>query len=265
MHQHPRQDHTVKLRLTQLEGIIKKVLVTGASGLIGSDLIEAIKESHEVRTYSRRFVPGHDGVQADINDDVALDTAMQGIHTVVHLAAVLPDSDDDQLLMAVNVTGTYNLFEAARKHSVQRVILASTGAISGGYMQDPRIKRIVAGKMEDKADNDFTISELDPPRPMGMYAVTKIWGEAVGRYHSEANGMSVICLRLGRVIADDSPEDDLRKSIHLSRRDAVQAIVKSVEATPALKFASFYVSSDNKNRWRDNESARKNIGYIPLD
>ena len=85
----------VKITLTHLEGIIKKVLVTGASGLIGSDLIEAIKASHEVRTYSRRFVSGHEGVQADINDNVALDTAMQGIHTVVHLAAVLPDSDDD--------------------------------------------------------------------------------------------------------------------------------------------------------------------------
>lgn len=248
-----------------MEGIIKKVLVTGASGLIGSDLIEAIKVSHEVRTYSRRFVPGHEGVQADINDIAALDTAMKGIHTVVHLAAVLPNSDDDQLLMAVNVTGTYNLFEAARKHGVQRVILASTGAISGGYMQDPQIKRIVAGETDDNTDYDFTISELDPSRPMGMYAVTKLWGEAVGRYHSEANGMSVICVRLGRVIADDSPEDDLRKSIHLSRRDAVQALVKSIQATPTLKFASFYVSSDNPNRWRDNESARKNIGYIPLD
>ena len=239
--------------------------MTGASGLIGSDLIEAIKTSHEVRTYSRRFVPGHEGVQADVNDSAALDAAMKGIHTVVHLAAVLPNSDDDQLLMAVNVTGTYNLFEAARKHAVQRVVLASTGAISGGYMQDPKIKRIVAGEKGDETDNDFTISELDAPRPMGMYAVTKLWGEAVGCYHSETNDMSVICIRLGRVIADDSPEDDLRKSIHLSRRDAVQAIVKSIESAPDLKFASFYVSSDNPNRWRDNESARRNIGYLPLD
>jgi nucleoside-diphosphate-sugar epimerase len=248
-----------------LEGIINKVLVTGASGLIGSDLIAAIKTTHNVLTFSRRFVPGHEGVQADIGDTVALDTAMKGVHTVVHLAAVLPDSDDDQLLMAVNVAGTYNLFEAARKHGVKRVVLASTGAISGGYMQDPQIKRIVAGEKDEKTDNGFTISELDPPRPMGMYAATKLWGEAVGRYHSEANDMSVICVRLGRVIADDSPEDDLRKSIHLSRRDAVQALVKSIEADPTLKFASFYVSSDNSNRWRDNESAKRDIGYVPLD
>ena len=55
-----------------MEGIIKKVLVTGASGLIGSDLIEAIKTSHKVRTYSRRFVPEHEGVQADISDTVAM-------------------------------------------------------------------------------------------------------------------------------------------------------------------------------------------------
>ena len=82
------QNRSIKSATTRLEGIINKVLVTGASGLIGSDLIEAIKTSHEVRTYNRRFVPGYEGVQADINDNDALDSAMEGVHTVVHLAAV---------------------------------------------------------------------------------------------------------------------------------------------------------------------------------
>ena len=79
-------------------------------------------------------------------------------------------------------------------------------------MQDPQIKRIVAGETDDNTDYDFTISELDPSRPMGMYAVTKLWGEAVGRYHSEANGMSVICVRLGRVIGktDETLQSDSR-------------------------------------------------------
>lgn len=244
---------------------MKQVLVTGASGLIGTDLIEAIKTIHQVRTLSRRFIPNYCGVQADINDKSALDSAMSGIHTVVHLAAVLPDSDDDQLLMSVNVAGTYNLFEAARNHGVQRVVLASSGAISGGYMQDPEIKQIVAGKQDKDGNNGTMISELDSPRPTGMYAVTKLWGEALGRYHSETYGISVICLRLGRVILDDTPEDELRESIHLSRRDAVQAITKSIEAPSTLRFACFFVSSDNSNRWRDNESARKNIGYVPQD
>lgn len=244
---------------------MKTVLVTGASGLIGTNLIEAIKNTHHVRTFSRRAVPGYDGVQADISDTAALNRAMQGVDTVVHLAAALPFTEDDKTLLSVNVTGTYNLFELARENNVQRVVLASTGAISGGHMQDPAIKAIVAGDRNTLENPNLTISELDPPQPTGLYAATKLWGEALGRYHSETNGMSVICIRLGRVIASDKPEDDLRRSIHLSRRDSVQALVKSIESPDTLRFACFYVSSDNPNRWRDNESARAAIGYVPQD
>jgi nucleoside-diphosphate-sugar epimerase len=244
---------------------MKSILVTGASGLIGTDLINAIKTTHDVHTYSRRFIPDFSGVQADINDRVALDTAMKGIHTVVHLAAVLPGTDDDDLLITVNATGTYNLLDMAQKNGVKRVILASSGAISGGYMQDSAIRKIVEGNRSELENNSLMISETDPPRPTGMYAVTKLWGEALGRYHSEAHGTSVICIRLGRVIASDEPEDDLRRSIHLSRRDAVQAVVKSIEAPLTLRYACFYVSSNNPNRWRDNESAKASIGYEPQD
>jgi nucleoside-diphosphate-sugar epimerase len=244
---------------------MKSVLVTGASGLIGTDLINAINTTHDIRTFSRRFVEGFSGIQADINDRTALNGAMNGIHTVVHLAAVLPDIDDDQLLTEVNVTGTYNLLDLAHKNSVKRVVLASSGAISGGYMQEPAIRQIVEGNRNELENNSVMISELDPPRPTGMYAVTKLWGEALGRYHSETQGISVICLRLGRVIASDAPEDDLRRSIHLSRRDAVQAITKSIEAPLALRFECFYVSSNNPNRWRDNESAKASIGFVPQD
>ena len=244
---------------------LKQVLVTGASGLIGTDLLDSIKSTHEVSTYGRRLIPGFEGVKGELSDRAALDTAMSGINTVVHLAAVLPDIDDDDLLMSVNVNGTYNLFDSAKENGAKRIVLASTGAISGGYMDDPAVKQIVAGNRSELDDQSLMISEMDPPRPAGIYAATKIWGEALGRYHSEVNGISVVCLRLGRVIASDDPEDDLRRSIHLSRRDAVQAITKSIEAPTRLKFACFYVSSNNSNRWRDNESARANIGYSPQD
>ena len=243
----------------------KSVLVTGASGLIGTDLLDSIKSTHEVSTYGRRLISGFKGIKGELSDRTAIDTAMNNINTVVHLAAVLPDVDDDESLISVNVNGTYNLFDSAKKNGVKRIVLASTGAVSGGYMHDPAVKQIVAGNRSELDDQSIMISEMDPPRPVGIYAATKIWGEALGRYHSEVNGISVICLRLGRVIASDEPEDDLRRSIHLSRRDAVQAITKSIEAPTTLKFACFYVSSNNPNRWRDNESARANIGYSPQD
>ena len=249
-------DHSPKL---------KSVLVTGASGLIGTDLLDSIKSTHEVRTYGRRLIPGFEGVKGELSDRVAIDTAMNNINTVVHLAAVLPDIDDDDSLISVNVKGTYNLLDSGNYNGVKRIVFASTGAVSGGYMHDPRVKQIIAGNRSELDDHSLMISEMDPPRPAGIYAATKLWGEALGRYHAEVNGISVICLRLGRVIASDMPEDDLRRSIHLSRRDAVRAITKSIDAPTTLKFACFYVSSNNTNRWRDNESARANIGYSPRD
>ena len=250
---------------SELSPKLKSVLVTGASGLIGTDLLDSIKSTHEVRTYGRKLIAGFKGIKGELSDRGAIDTAMNNINTVVHLAAVLPDKDDDNSLISVNVNGTYNLLDSANENGVKRVVLASTGAVSGGYIQDPVIKQIIAGNRSKLDDQSLMISELDPPRPAGIYAATKIWGEALGRYHSEVNGISVICLRLGRVIASDEPEDDLRRSIHLSRRDAVQAITKSIEAPSTLKFACFYVSSNNPNRWRDNESAKANIGYSPRD
>ena len=44
-----------------------------------------------------------------------------------------------------------------------------------------------------------------PPRPVSVYACTKLFGEALGRYHADQNGLGVACLRLGWVAVPDSP------------------------------------------------------------
>ena len=61
---------------------LKSVLVTGASGLIGTDLLDSIKSTHEVRTYGRKLIAGFKGIKGELSDRTAIDTAMNNINTV---------------------------------------------------------------------------------------------------------------------------------------------------------------------------------------
>ncbi len=118
------------------------VLITGMSGLIGGLAGRALMKTHRVRALNRRDVPGFETVRADITDFDAIRPAFDGVHTVVHLSALLIDVPDRELLR-VNIEGTYNVFEAARQAGVKRVVFASSGAVMGGYMREEPFKSLL--------------------------------------------------------------------------------------------------------------------------
>ena len=104
-----------------------KVLITGMSGLIGELVKEKLGElgSYELTALNRTNIEGVKTIQADISDLSAIKDAFVGQDVVIHLAAVLVNADWQQL-MAVNVNGTYNVFEASRLAGVKRVVNASS-------------------------------------------------------------------------------------------------------------------------------------------
>ena len=94
----------------------RKVLVTGASGLIGGLALKQLGDRYEFSGLSRRPVAGIPHLSADITDAAAIQPAFSGIHTVLHLAAA---NGADQWLewaptMAITVQGTLNVYEAAQ-------------------------------------------------------------------------------------------------------------------------------------------------------
>src|SRR2546422_539535 len=112
------------------------VLVTGLSGLIGGAVRRQLGARYELRALNRRAVEGVACHQADIADLGAIEPAFKGVDAVVHLAASVGSSAPFDEILRANVVGTYNVFEAARRAGVRRVVYASSGATVSGCQRD---------------------------------------------------------------------------------------------------------------------------------
>src|SRR6266403_1178236 len=216
---------------------MRRILITGLSGLIGSALRKHVEGKYALRALNRRAVPGVETHQADLGDLAAIQPAFRDVDTVVHLAAAAGDKHAADVLMRSNVVGAFNVFEAARNAGVKRVIFASSGATVSGWERDPPLSHLVAGR----------------------------YAEALGRHYSDAHRMSVICLRIGRVKAEDRPTTTRDVSVWCSQRDIVRMIEACIEAPESLRFDVFYVVSNLRHGYRDVEHARTVLGWTPMD
>ena len=107
---------------------MKRILITGMSGLIGGILrshLEAVG-GYELTALNRRQVDGVRTVQADIGDLESIRPAFEGQDVVVHLAAHVASEPMEDVVRG-NLAGTWNVYEAAREAGVKRVIFASSG------------------------------------------------------------------------------------------------------------------------------------------
>ena len=130
-----------------------------------------------------------------------------------------------ETILQSNIIGCYNLFEAARRKGVKRVVFASSNHAVGFY---PRYHRIGI---------DVTV------RPDSRYGVSKAFGEALGSLYADKHGLRVLCLRIGNV--GDKPLDKRRLSIWISPEDLAQLVRIGLEH-PDLRFEIFYGASNNE-------------------
>jgi nucleoside-diphosphate-sugar epimerase len=242
----------------------RTVLVTGMSGLIGSALRRHLEGKYELSALNRQPIPGVKCHQADIADLAAIAPAFDGINTVVHLAARTGSSDVFEEILQANVVGTYNVFEAARRAGVGRVIYASSGATVSAWERDPPWSALVAGRY-DEAGAWKKMTHETPTRPSGLYGASKIWGEAIARHYADAHGLSAICVRIGRVKKEDRPLSMRDYTVWCSQRDVVRMIERCIAAPPTLRFDVFFAVSDNRWGYRDLEHARAVLGFEPRD
>jgi nucleoside-diphosphate-sugar epimerase len=243
----------------------KRVLVTGANGLIGTALREMLGDKYEWSALNRRDLPGVPTTQADISNLEAIRPAFEGIDTVVHLAAVARVDATWDDLVDPNLTGTYNVFEAARAAGVKRVIFASSGATVAGVHREEPFKALVEGRYSDVGGSWPMLTHESMPRPLGLYGVSKVFGEALARYYVDTSPLSIICLRIGWVGEVDRPSAPAQWVNWCSQRDIVQVIDRSIAAPPTLRFDIFFVTSNNRWGYRDLEHTRQVLGYIPQD
>jgi nucleoside-diphosphate-sugar epimerase len=240
------------------------VLVTGMSGLIGGAVRKRLGDRYALRALNRRPVEGVPTHRADIGDLAAIEPAFAGVDVVVHLAAIAHATAPWEDVLHHNVVGTYNVFEAARRAGVRRVVYASSGATVSACERDFPYSALASGRYDGLTAWPILTHE-SPVRPAGLYGASKIWGEAIARHYADAHGLSAICLRIGAVTDEDRPTTPRHFAVWCSQRDVAQMIERCVAAPDSVRFDVFFVVSDNKWGYRDLEHARAVVGYAPAD
>jgi uronate dehydrogenase len=242
----------------------RRVLITGAAGLIGGILRRGLAVDYELSGLDARK-RRHGSVEArDLTRLVSALPAFEHQELVVDLAADARRDAGWESVYGNNLLSTFNTFEAARRAGVRRVIFASSNHVVGLYERDPPYSAIVAGSYDGLDPAAIPLIRADAPiRPNGLYAVGKAFGEALARLYAEEHGLSVICLRIGSVNGADRPRTPRHFATLLTHADLIRLVRCAIEAPAELRFAVFYGVSANTWRFWDLDDARDAIGYAP--
>lgn len=228
----------------------RKILITGATGGIGALLARRLRDDYDLVLQGRH--PDEDdpsGIRiADLTDYADTLALMQGVDTVVHMAgSASPESSWDDVLSA-NIIGMRNALEAAREAGVRRFVFASSNDAMGMYDRDEQ----------------WPVYPHMLPRPDSLYGVSKVFGEALGRFYHDEHGIDFIALRIGWSTKDTHDTDlDLLRAMWLSEDDTVQVVRCAIEAE--ARFGLYYAVSDNPNRRWDLTNTMLELGYRPQD
>ena len=243
----------------------RNILVTGMSGLIGNAVRNRLESKYTLRALNRRHISGLECYQADIVNLEEIQPAFNDQDVVVHLAAAVDGGASWDDLLGPNVIGTYNVFEAARRAGVKRIIYASSGATISDWERESPYGEIAGGDYKQVPDNWTKLTHESVTRPSGLYGCTKVWGEALARHFSDTYDISVICLRIGAVNQENQPTSPRHFSVWCSQDDIAQMVEKCIEAPDGLQFDTFFVVSDNKWSYRDISHSKTVVGYHPKD
>ena len=222
-----------------------RVMMTGAAGGIGSMIRKDLAKLYPGLVLSdlvrpRDLEAGETFVQADLADLAAVEAALDGIDAVAHFGGFSVEGPWDAILQA-NIIGCYNLFEAARRKGVKRIVFASSNHAMGFY---PRHQPV---------GTDAVV------KPDSRYGVSKVFGEALGALYADKHGMGVLSIRIGNVAYE--PVDERRLAIWLHPEDLIDLIHIGF-TYPGLGHEVVYGASFNRRAWWDNSRAYA-MGYRP--
>lgn len=178
---------------------MNKILVTGAVGQIGTELVQALRKKHgrnnviatghatKPTKEFRKSGPFH-YLNVTDREHLARIVVDNEIDTIYHMASILSAVGElnPQLCYEVNTAGLYNVLEVARKHKLERVVTASSIAVFG------------AGVPRDNVPNDTVLL------PGTMYGVTKVCGELLGQYYFNKYSVDFRSVRLPGIISSET-------------------------------------------------------------
>jgi len=226
---------------------MKRLLITGAAGGIGSIFRQRLQHLAEIIRVSDRTDLGpaaahEEVILCNLEDRQAVEDLVEGCDGIVHMGGQ-PVEASWEVVKASNIEGMFNLYEAARKHKVKRIIFASSNHAIGFYRQDEKL-------------DAFSL-----PRPDGLYGVSKVFGEALASMYHDKFGIETACVRIGSFFPE--PVDHRMLSTWLSADDFV-GLVEKIFQVPRLGCPIIYGASANDASWWDNHAVSY-IGWHPKD
>ncbi len=170
---------------------MRRILVTGSRGQIGSELLPALRN-----TYGREAVVASDIAAVEESDELyeRVDVTDRGqiervvetydVEAVFHLAAILSATGEQhpQRAFRVNVEGLYNVLEVARQHGLDKVVVPSSIAVFGAETPEPA-------------------REISVLRPTTMYGITKVVTELLAQYYAGTYGLDVRGIRFPGILS----------------------------------------------------------------
>lgn len=232
--------------------LFHRLLLTGAAGGVGrlirprlAALARQVRLSDlpgPLQAHMADLAPHEEAVACDIADRSAFDALAAGCDAVVHLGGVSVERPFEEILEA-NIKGVFNLYEAARRHAIRRVVFASSNHVTGFYRQDQ------------------TIDAHAPRRPDGYYGVSKSFGEDMAQLYFDRHGIETVSIRIGSLFAE--PADRRMLCTWLSPHD-FEALLHASLYTPDVGHTVVYGVSANRTVWWDNRLAA-HLGYAPRD
>jgi nucleoside-diphosphate-sugar epimerase len=179
------------MQIGQVGADMRRILVTGALGQIGSELVAALRErlgAERIIASDLRTVPPQAPAGLGPYDQILEAVRRHEIGTIYHLAALLSARAEEQPQVAwsVNMGGLYNVLEAARQYGCQVFFPSSIGAFGPSTPRD-------------------RTPQVTVQRPSTMYGVTKVSGELLCDYYAARFGVDTRGLRLPGLISDTAP------------------------------------------------------------
>ena len=225
----------------------RPMLLTGAAGVLGRWLRPHLAERYGALRCSDIVDPapagrGEELRIVDLADAEAVDRLVAGTGRIIHFGGISFETSFERI-NAANILGTYNVFEAARRHSAGPIVYASSNHATGFYSRD------------DHLDGRAT------PRPDSLYGVSKAFGENLASLYADKWGLDIACLRIGT--AAPAPTDPRHLSTWQSYPDLLRLIEACFAATK-LGFTVLYGVSANARCWWSNAHA-PHVAYAPKD
>jgi nucleoside-diphosphate-sugar epimerase len=224
------------------------VLVTGASGRVGRAVTAALREKYSVRVFDRVALAGDPSAHVgDLADRAAVERAVAGVGTVVHLGAC-PSMEADFMrdLLKPNVEGLWHMLDAARLAGVRRFVFASSCNVAFGATEAQQL-------------TTETLHVFNP------YGATKALGELLGRWFFDKYGMEFLAVRIGYFsggYAEPALSSPFLRRIWLGPRDCGRFFQRTI-AAPKFGYGIVYACSRTAENYLDLTSARELLGYQP--